>query len=139
MEKEVRAKMESLIASWKELNAHVEEQDTFPRETFEQVFDGTYDILAPLSTTTSVDKEYLALIMEMRDFVSRRQRGLGEEYVASLVITERLLYHCVVRPAAYVERVECATIYTMESREDIVLDFTKVGHAIDVLVQVLKD
>ena len=138
MEKELRAKMLALVTNWKEINALVED-DTFNRETFEQVFDNTYDVLAPLSTVTSVDKEYMNLILEMRDFVSRRQRGLSEAYVAALVLTERVLYHCVVRPEAYIERVETACIYSMESREDIVLEFTKVGEAIDVLINVLKD
>ena len=139
MEKELRAKVQELVARWKELNALLEEDKDFSRETFEKLFDETYDVIAPLSTLTEISKEYMTLIMEMRNFIICRHPGQGREYVAALVLTERFMYHCVVRPAAYVERVECASIYAMESREDILLDFTKVNEAIDVLIEALAE
>ncbi len=133
MEKEQLIKLTILVPEWKKLATLLVEKDEFQCELFKKTFEATYTLLKPFSVQTTVEKELMQLIIQMQNFISARPHGLGKDYSAAVVMTERLLFHCIVRPAAYVEPVIDATIYSIETHEDIRIDFTDVDAAMETL------
>lgn len=137
MEKEQVLKIRELAADWRAMQSDIAKGENFERGVFERIFEETYTLIAPCSIKTEIQKEFMPLIVAMHQFMYSHVAGKDKEYTAAVVITERLLYHCIIIPTPYIEPVECAPIYSLEKCEDFNIDFTNVGFSITELSEAL--
>lgn len=133
MEKEQLRQIKTLAPLWKAMAMDLAEKEEFSAEQFCKTFAGTYELLTPYSVMLMVDKDIMQLIVQVQSFISARTRPISGEHAAAVVMAERLLHHCVVRPAAYVEPVLQAPIYSIESHEELLIDFSNVEGSMQLL------
>lgn len=132
MEKETLHRIDSLVTDWKQVDALLQ-QGTFDYDLFKSAFEGTFVLLSPLSCVMTIDKELMHLIALVARFAYSRMPDPGKQYTACVIMTERLLWHCALRPTVYIEPVTHVTVYSLESRLELELDFTDVDASVDLL------
>ncbi len=129
--------VENLTQAWRGLVAEVQKNKKIKFEMFNSTFSQTYSLLAKHSTENSFDRKCIALIAEAYLFANIKDETLDHTCVAAFVLTERMLAYCVFGNASALT--EPSTIYVVEARRDIPLDFNDVDESISKLTKVLED
>ncbi len=125
---------QNLKQAWRELVVEAQKSKKIKFEIFNSTFSQTYSLLSKHLTENSLDKKYIELIAEAYLFANTKDETLDHMCLAAFVLTERMLAHCAFGNAATVG--EPATIYIMEARREILLDFNDVNESISRLTKV---
>lgn len=126
---------EQLQQEWRDLGFEVLRERKLNFDAFNSTFSQTYSVLSEYSSEISVDKKYLELVAEAFLFANIRDDSLGNVCLAAFVLTERMLTHCAFTKAS--AAAAPSTVYDVEARRDIVLDFTNVNDSISKLEKFL--
>ena len=84
-----------------------------------------------------IDKEYVELIANAYCFSNLPSAKYENKIGAAFVLTERMLKYCTMDSNACASA-EGVTVYFMEDRKDVFLDFNNVDHSIAEVMSVIE-
>ncbi len=120
------------IEMWKTLRRE-EKGKKFKIDIFETAFSQTYALLSEHSSDSSLDKQYIQLISEAYLFANINGSMLESTCLAASALTERMLDSVAFSYAPY--KVEKSTVYILETREEITLDFNNINESLSNLAK----
>ena len=126
----------NLKQAWRDLAIEVQKNRKIKFEMFDSTFSQTYSLLSKYLTESSLDKNYIELVAEAYLFANIKDETLDHMCLATFVLTERMLAYCAFGNATTL--VEPSTIYIVEARRDILLDFNDVNKSISKLIKVFE-
>lgn len=131
-----RIEVAELIQGWELLCTDLKINYKLDFEQFRNVFSKTYSVLAQHSADGSLDKSYVELVAKAFLFANFDCKMLESKYAATLVLTERML-NCYAFNCAP-EMPEGVTIYAVEARKDVFINFSNVNESLAVLEKILE-
>lgn len=126
-----------LAQEWKNLHLSVVSDNKMSYEVFSKTFSETYNLLKGCVNGNVIDKEYIELIANAYCFSNLPAAKYENKIGAAFVLTERMLKYCTMDSNA------CAsdngvTVYFMEERKDVFLDFNNVDRSIAEIISVIE-
>ena len=125
-----------LAQQWRALTEDVKKNKKIKVDIFDEVFTKTYSTLAMLASEKSIDKCYVEMIAEAYLFANIKDETLDYNCLAAFVLTERMLTYCAFNSSADLDKP--SSIYIVEARKEILLDFNDVGESISKLARVFE-
>ena len=126
----------ALRQQWQQLLTEVENKRRLNDELFKDVFAQTYQLLKTCPEDTKLEKAYLPLIIAAHNFSIADREQAEAKCAAASVLTERMLHRCLMDPEA-VGIPQGTTVYVLEERKDLYLDFNDVNLAMEKLTALM--
>lgn len=126
-----------LKQAWRTLALEVKKERKIKIEAFYSTFSQTYSLLSKHIAENSLDKSYVELIAEAFLFANIKDEKLDNTCLAAFVLTERMLAHCAFDSSPSV--VESSTIYLVDARREVPLDFNDASESISKLTKIFED
>ena len=127
---------DELKAAWRDLAVDAKKNKKIKLDRFEGTFSKTYALLVKHLSEKSLDRSYIELIAEAYLFANIEDEALELTCLAALVLTERMLAVCAFGNMS--AALEPITIYIVEARKNLLLDFNDVNESISRLVKVFE-
>ena len=129
--------LEQLTSNWVLLYNEIKKNGKFNFDTFDNAFSSTYQLLCQISTEPSIEKKFLSVITNAYLFAHADVSvNIDSKYKAALVLTERML-DSVMAENAIAPSGE-STIYILEFRKEIRINFNDINDSIEVLAKVFE-
>lgn len=128
--------IKELETAWTNLYNEANRNRRFKVEVFERAFSQTYSLLKESLEKRELDKQWICLIAKAYLFAKVEDDALEDVCLAAAVLTERMLNSFAFRKSS---AEEASTIYLIESREEILLDFNDVNESISRLVKIYEE
>lgn len=126
-----------LKQAWSTLTLEVKKERKIKIENFYSTFSQTYALLSKHITENALDKIYIELIAEAFLFANIKDEKLDNTCLAAFVLTERMLAQCAF--ASSPSAVESSTIYLLDARREVPLDFNDASESISKLTKIFED
>lgn len=124
-----------LIAGWQNLCFETKKRKKVDFGFFKEIFSKTYDVLAQVCAQDAVSKDLAGLISEAFLF-AKLDLDLDSKYLATLVLTERMLDCCAFGCAPTVP--ERTTAYMVQTRKSVNISFKDIDESINTLERVME-
>lgn len=132
-----KVNLQQLIDNWTLLSTEIKKNGRFNFDTFNTTFSETYQALSPIASSTGVEKSLLALIVNAYVFANADVRADVEApYIAALILTERMLNSVALNDSG--AQSGEASIYVLESRKEISINFNDANGAVETLSRVIE-
>lgn len=126
-----------LAQEWKNLHAGVVVSNKMSYDDFSKVFSQTYNLLKDFTQEKQIGKEYIELIANAYCFSNLPSVKYENKIGAAFVLTERMLKYCTMDSNACASD-EGVTVYFMEERKDVFLNFNDVDRCIAEIISVIE-
>lgn len=126
-----------LAQAWRSLHLSVVVENKMSYDEFSKTFSETYSLLKGFTEENHIDKEYVELIANAYCFSNLPSAKYENKIGAAFVLTERMLKYCTMDSNACASA-EGVTVYFMEDRKDIFLDFNNVDRSIAEVMSVIE-
>lgn len=126
-----------LAQAWRSLHLSVVVENKMSYDEFSKTFSETYSLLKGFTEENHIDKEYVELIANAYCFSNLPSAKYENKIGAAFVLTERMLKYCTMDSNACASA-EGVTVYFMEDRKDVFLDFNNVDHSIAEVMSVIE-
>lgn len=126
----------TLAQEWKELREDIQKNKRLEFSVFEDVFSKTYKLLSQISMDATVEKQYINLIVNAFLFANGDSKDLEFKYLATMVLTERMLNCYVINSTP--STCEKVPVYILEARNEVNVDFNKINESLAMLVSVFE-
>lgn len=131
--------VELLASNWSALTAGLLERNTLDYPLFKATFSETFALLSPCRKESAIDKSLLRLILNAHQFVRTDCSPVDSTPPAAAILTERMLQFCLLSSDSGQECATGSTIYIIQNRQEIFVDFLNIERSIERLVQVLNN
>ena len=121
-----------LCQQWQQLLMEVENKRRLNAELFKETFSQTYHLLKGYAEDTKLEKAHLPLIIAAHNFCVADREQAEAQCAAASVLTERMIHRCLMDPEV-VGIPQGATVYVLEERKDIYLDFHDANLSLEKL------
>ena len=128
--------LKQLTNDWVELRAELNRSKKIKFDLFNEVFAKTFRLLQQTTAEKTIDKDYVALIVNATLFANADMGNKDFRYCAALVLTERMLNQIMSCNTA--EAAQGATIYIFELRKEVYLDFNSIDESLEKLEKLFK-
>ena len=129
-------KTNELEKSWRSLYKELKQNKKVKFELFEAAYTQTYTLLKECAAKKTLDKHYVRLIAEAYLFASVHDDSCESQCLAATVLTERMLNSFAFQTAT---PEETATVYIMEAREEVQLNFSDVNESVSTLISIFDN
>ncbi len=126
-----------LAQAWRSLHLSVVVENKMSYDEFSKTFSETYSLLKGFTEENHIDKEYVELIANAYCFSNLPSAKYENKIGAAFVLTERMLKYCTMDSNACASA-EGVTVYFMEDRKDVFLDFNNVDRSIAEVMSVIE-
>ena len=126
-----------LAQAWKALHLSVVVENKMSYEVFSKTFTETYNLLKSFTGEKYVDKDCIELIANAYCFSNLPGTKYENKIGAAFVLTERMLKYCTMDSNACAAA-EGVTVYFMEERKDVFLNFNNVDNSIAEIISVIE-
>ena len=122
-----------LETTWANLYNEVKKNGKFKFDIFETAFTQTFSLLKSSLTEKVLDKRCVRLIAKAYLFANIDDDSLENLCLAATVLTERMLNNFAFRTS---DTEDTSTVYIIESREEVILNFNDVNESVSKLVKI---
>lgn len=126
-----------LAQEWKNLHLSVVAENKMSYDDFSRVFSQTYNLLKSFIGENHIDKEYVELVANAYCFSNLPSVKYENKIGAAFVLTERMLKYCTMDINACASD-DGVTVYFMEERKDVFLNFNNVDRSIAEIISVIE-
>ena len=128
--------IKELEITWANLYNEAKNNQKFKFEIFETAFSQTFLLLKSSLSEQVLDKRYVRLIATAYLFANINDDSLENICLAATVLTERMLNDFAFRTS---NAEDTSAIYIIESRKEILIDFSDVNESISKLVKIYEE
>ena len=128
--------IKELEITWANLYNEAKNNQKFKFEIFKTAFSQTFLLLKSSLSEQVLDKRYVRLIATAYLFANINDDSLENICLAATVLTERMLNDFAFRTS---NAEDTSAIYIIESRKEILIDFSDVNESISKLVKIYEE
>ena len=122
--------------AWIDLKTTLLNSNKLDLDLFKETFTETFELLCQCRQQPEIDKRWMPIIINAYHFANTKCVGVDYTLQSATVLTERMLKFCVLSEGMPNETVAGMTMYILETRQEIYLDFTNPVAAIGELSKV---